>query len=188
MRVALVVLALCASCAFDPARHSRPARMQVGAQVRHFPAGQQVPMASFKASEQQPMRTTTESHEAFLAAFGFTMNMRNAMYVGGELEAGMLETRSSNAAGGYAVVGARLPFGKSSLSGEVAGGYRTVRFGIDTEDLERAVVEPRVRGEVWLGPRVTLSASAGWTIGDQQIWMAGLSIGIHQSDYDEWKR
>jgi hypothetical protein len=187
MRVALVVLALCASCAFDPARHSRPARMQVGAQVRHFPAGQQVPMLAFKAAE-QPTRTTTESHEAFLAAFSFTMSMRGAMYVGGELEAGMLETRSSNAAGGYAVFGAKLPFGKSSLAAEVAGGYRTVRFGIDTEDLERVVVEPRVRGEVWLGPRVTLSASAGWTIGDQQIWMAGAAIGIHQSDFDEWKR
>jgi len=161
--------------------------MQLGAQARHFPAGQQFPFASFKATETPTMKTT-EAHEAFLASFGLTMGMRSNMYVGGELEAGALETRGSSAAGGYAVFGMQLPFGRSSLAGELAGGYRTVRFGVETEDLERAVVEPRVRGEVWLGPRVTLSASAGWTIGDQSIWMAGASIGIHQSDYDEWKR
>ena len=146
-----------------------------------------MPTAAFKATE-QPMQQTTEAHEAFLASFGLTMGMSHGMYAGGELEAGALETRGSSAGGGYAVFGASLPFGRSALGAEVAGGYRTVRFAVDTEDLERVVVEPRVRGEVWLGPRVTLSASAGWTLGDQSIWMAGASIGIHQSDYDEWKR
>jgi hypothetical protein len=187
MRVALVVFALCGGCVLDGARDRRPARMQLGAQARHFPAGQQLPMTAFKATE-QPTMTTTDSHQAFMAALGLTMGMRNGMYVGGELEAGMLETAGSNAAGGYAVFGAKLPFGKSSVGAEVAGGYRTVRFNVETEDLERFVVEPRVRGEIWLGPRVTLSASAGWTVGDQSIWMAGASIGIHQSDFDEWRK
>lgn len=104
--------------------------------------------------------------------------------MGGEAETGRFAGQDgSNIAGGYAVAGARAPLRLGALSAELAGGWRSLRDSIDAPDHSMYILEPRVRGELWLNPQLTLGAAAGAEVGGQHAWMAGVYIGVHSHDY-----
>jgi len=174
-------------CAFDPARDRRPARILIGANARHFQAPIRNSEVAFRDSN-PPSREMTVAHEAASATAQFTMGMRHRMYLGGELEAGVLDEAGSSTAGAYGVFGLDLPFAAGSFGGELASGWRTVRYSTESADFSKLVVEPRLRASVWLSELVTLAATAGMTLGDQAVWMAGVSVGIHSSPFGRWSR
>jgi hypothetical protein len=54
---------------------------------------------------------------------------------------------------------------------------------LDAPDTGKLVAEPRLRADMWLGPQFTLGATAGVTLSDQNVWMVGLSLGIHSHEF-----
>lgn len=171
-------------CAFDPYRNKRPARLLLGANARHFAA----PLRSEVAFRDTtpPAKEMTVPHEAAAATAQFTMGMRHDLYIGGELEAGMLDEPGSSLGAAYGVFGYDHRFAAGSIGAELATGWRSVRYSTDAEDLSKTIVEPRLRAQVWLSEYATLAATGGFTLGDQAVWMAGVSIGLHSSSFGAW--
>ena len=186
MRSLACLLAVSAiACAAGP-RRARPDRMLIGAHARHFAAPTRSDVA-FRDSNPPP-REMTVGHEAVGATAQFTAGVRDNLYVGGELEGGMLDTPGSSTAASYGVAGIDLPFAAGSIGGELASGWRTVRYSTETDDYAKIVIEPRVRAQVWLSDQVSLAATGGMTLSDQRVWMAGVSIGVHSFAFSNWKR
>lgn len=183
--LALVVIgSLAMGCAMDRHRHDRPTRLQLGASSRHFASPPSDPVA---------LRATGSPDAAgapAAAATGtaqFTMTTRYHAYLGGELEAGAFLDRSgSNVAGAYGVAGAEHGSRFGSLAIEVAAGWRGLRYGLGEDTINQMIVEPRLRGQLWISPLLTLGAAAGTTLGDN-AWMAGLYLGVHSNLFDAWK-
>ena len=123
------------------------------------------------AQPAQPSGTATTATLRFTQTFG-------AGYGGEEAEFGHLADSSSNVAGGYGLLGVRGASRIGGISAEIAGGWRTVRTSLDAPDISRLVAEPRVRGELWIANQVSLGAAVGASLGEQ-VWMAGLYIGVH---------
>lgn len=172
------------ACAFDPNRHRRPARLLLGANTRHFTA----PDGANVAFRDTTPSVMTSSHESVAATAQFTLGASHRTYFGGELETGFLDIAGSSTAGAYAVFGIDHPLSSAaSIGAEVAGGWRTVRYSIDTPDVDKAILEPRVRAQVWLSELVTLAVTGGMTLGSQSVFMGGVSIGIHSTEFGAYK-
>jgi hypothetical protein len=186
MRAIVVVALLCAGCAvFDRQRFDPPTRLTLGAATRHFdsPIDPKSAAALRQSTPTPPVAALTTPHDSVMGTVGFTMASRYGTYAGGEIETGVLDTPGSSTAGIYGVAGARLSLDRVYLAGEIASGWRTVRYSLDTTDVGKMVIEPRVRADMWLGPQFTLGATAGLTLGDQTVWMIGASLGIHSHDF-----
>lgn len=181
-----ILLVLLSACVLDPSRHKRPARLQIGANARHFAA----PMTSRVAFRDStpPPKVMTESHEAIAATAQFTMGMRHHAYVGGELETGALDSPGSSTAGAYGVLGIDLPFAAGALGAELASGWRSVRYSTDTDDITSLVIEPRVRASVWLSEQTSLAVTGGMTLDDKPVFMAGVMFGIHSTEFGAWTK
>ena len=176
-------LAVLAGCPLDNfTRYDRPAHAEFGVNTRHFSSS--TPQGVAARTTTPPANDMDVNGAATSLSFRFTMRTRWSTYMGGEAEAGRFAGQDgSNIAGGYAVAGARAPLRLGSLSAELTGGWRSVRDGIDSPDHSMYVLEPRVRGELWLNPQFTLGAAAGAEVGGQHAWMAGVYIGVHSHDY-----
>jgi len=65
-------------------------------------------------------------------------------------------------------------------------GRRWIRYALDgTQDAALMMAEPRVRGEMWLSPILTLGGAVGATLSERNVWMAGIYLGVHSSDFDK---
>ena len=186
MRWGLVLLGvLCVSCAFDPLRHKRPTRFTAGATVHNFASATPQPVVA-RTTTTTP-ETPTLPHRSTGLSFQFSQVLLDHLYVGVEAEAGELEAPGSNVAGGFGLVGVE---GSSRLGGlgvEVAGGWRSLRYRVGGDAMVNSIVEPRVRGFLWLSSQITLGAAAGVTIGDPG-WMAGAYVAVHSNLFDAFKR
>jgi hypothetical protein len=192
MMTRLLALALLAAavtgCALDPHRHDRRTRLLLGANTRHFQAPISNGNVAFRDTAPPPAVMTT-SHEAVAATANFTVNaLSRRTYVGGELEAGMLTQRGSSTGAAYGIFGYDHPLSigrpgsaipGGSFGAELATGWRTVRYSIETDDYAKIVVEPRLRAQVWLSEYISLAATAGMTVGEQAVFMGGISVGVH---------
>lgn len=185
MRGAVIVLVVLGGCVLDPYRHTRPARLEIGANTRGFsaaPAAARSPDVAAIESAGASGGGGEPARQQFAAVSGsvqFTMGMAHRTYLGGELEAGALDERGSNLAAGYGVFGVEQPVQAGTLGVELAGGYRSIRHNLDDGADGHAVLEPRLRGQLWLGAQVTLGAIAGASIGDGLGWVAGIQLGVH---------
>jgi hypothetical protein len=165
-----------AGCPIDRFNHyDRPAHAEIGVNSRHFHSD---PTASTaRAVHPEPKDV---NGDAASLSFRFTMRTRWATYVGAEAEAGtFLGHPGSNLAGAYAVVGATAPFRPGTLAAELTGGWRGMRDSVDADDHDVTVIEPRVRGELWLSDKITIGAAAGAELTSQHAWMAGIYVGVH---------
>jgi hypothetical protein len=182
MRLVLAVALTSAGCAlFDPRPVEPPARLTIGAATRRFAAPVDNDSATFRQSP-PPAPELTVPHESVLATVGFTMASKYGTYAGGEIETGVLDSPGSSAAGMYGVFGVRRAIEAGYFAAELASGWRSVRYSLDTEPVGKLVAEPRLRADVWLGPQFTLGATLGLTLGDQTVWMAGVSLGVHSHE------
>lgn len=138
------------------------------------------------------------------SVFRLSGELRHHIYLGAEGELGgqaafapadptvmpgMWSQRHGVMYGAAAIVGVRVSTGRAVLSPELAVGGRGVIYPFNVRDsgvthehdleLGRLVIEPRVRGEVWLSPYV----SGGLTVGANTVargdWMAGVFLGLH---------
>ena len=153
----------------EPALH-----FEVGLNTRHF-----AQTADQQTAFRGEMDPSTEAHSATTVDLRFTRWLPLNMFAGIEGEVGRLEYDGSNLAGAYGVFGAQFHPASAILAVEMAGGWRSVRYGGLSEDQGKFVAEPRVRAEFWLNPRVTVGAAVGSTLSAQHVWMAGVYIGVH---------
>lgn len=184
MRGLAIVILVLGGCVLDPYRHTRPARLQIGANTRGFsaaPAPAAPPGATFLETEGSGggAKPPRRQFAAVSGSVQFTMAMAHRTYVGGEVEAGALDERGSNLAAGYAVFGVDTAVPGGALGVELAGGYRSIRHDLDDGSTGHGVLEPRLRGQLWLGAQVTLGAIAGASVGDGLGWVAGIQLGVH---------
>lgn len=176
--------ALCVGCAFDPLRHKRPTRLTAGATVHNFASSTPQPTT---ARTTTPTSTPTLPHHSTGLSIQFSQVLLDHLYVGVEAEAGELEAPGSNVAGGFALVGAEGASRLGGLAVEVAGGWRSLRYRLGGNNVVDSIVEPRLRGYLWLSSQVTLGAAAGVTLGDPG-WMAGAYVAIHSNLFDAFGR
>jgi hypothetical protein len=175
-------LALLAGCPIDTFnRYDRPARTELGFNMHHYAASP----STVATREVSPEMETTTDGTAATVAFRFTMKTRWNTYTGAEAEAGTFSHAGSNFAGAYAVFGASAPLSlRGNISAELAGGWRATRESVDARDRSVGILEPRVRGELWLSPQVTLGGVMGAELSPEHPWMAGLYLGIHSHSFN----
>lgn len=160
----------------DNKKDEPPIHFELGLNTRHFTAVEASENTAFRGEAD----ASTEANTAVSVGLRFTRWFPRNLYAGIEGEVGKLDAFDhSNLAAAYAVFGARNTIGFASVFVEMAAGQRSVRFGDGAEEERKLVAEPRVRGEMWLGPRVTLGAALGTTLGSRDVWMAGVYIGVH---------
>ncbi|NVB85621.1 MAG: hypothetical protein HOV81_45070 [Kofleriaceae bacterium] len=182
----VVLLCTTPACVVDRLHgYERPAHFETVVNARHI-APVQRPVTSIARTTGETS-TTSEVPDtgggAGSIALRFTMRARWNTYLGAEAEAGAMAREGSNLAGGYGVAGMRHPFRFGALSAEVAAGWRGLRDALNAPDRSDYVLEPRVRGEMWLGPQVSLGATAGADLTTQGAWVAGMYVGIHSLDF-----
>ncbi|HTL35477.1 MAG TPA: hypothetical protein VL326_20255 [Kofleriaceae bacterium] len=183
MRLLLPGVCMLAGCIVDPFIHyERPVRAEFGMNTRHFRSDPTVPTTARVTSSPTPKDI---DGSAASVALRFMMRMRWTTYMGAEAEAGtFLGREGSNLAGAYAVFGATAPFRPGTIAAEIAGGWRGMRDRVGVPDHDVTIIEPRVRGELWLGDQFTLGATAGAELTSQHSWMAGIYLGVHSHTRD----
>lgn len=187
-RDSLLVVVMCgtSACVVDRwHNYERPARFETAVNARHVAAvhpDRPDAVGRARGEISTPEANETGGNGVSVAA-RFTMRTRWHTYLGVEAEAGALAREGSNIAGGYGVAGTRRPFGFGALSAEVAAGWRGVRDALGEPDRSDYILEPRIRGEMWLGRQVSLGATAGAEVGTQGGWVAGVYVGIHSQDF-----
>jgi hypothetical protein len=176
------------ACALDAnRRYDRPARLEVGMQTRRFAVPMQPTKPGYLYKAAKPAAETelpdgaapTQGMSGVSAGIQFTMAAGQHMYMGGEVETGRLMEYGSNLAGAYGVAGVRHGNRFGSLAVEMVAGWRSVRYMLNDQEHGAAVLEPRVRGQLWLSEQFALGAAAGATLGDESSWMAGIYLGVH---------
>lgn len=157
-----------------------PVQFEVGLNTRHFTSA-----ADDQSAFRGEMDTSAyDAQSAVTMGLRFTRWLPMHMVAGIEGEIGRMPAYSgSNLAGAYGIFGARFDMGSAELSAEMAGGVRSVRYNLEMGDERKIVFEPRVRAQIWAGPRMTVGAAVGATLEDRTVWMAGVYIGVHSLVY-----
>lgn len=139
-------------------------------------------------------------HAFYLAAEGelggltSTAQASTEMMSVGPLGGPQLAQQGALVLGAYGVAGVRGSVGGATLAIEAAGGVRQTRYHFDSQyyscdttstiAVTRGIVEARARGEMWLGPWMTLGATIGANVAAKGDWLAGLYLGLHSRAFD----
>ena len=181
---ALLALLACGACVADPLRHIRPARFALGMNAHHFASPAPSPIA---ARSDTPMTTTRSPHDAVSFSAQFALALLDRVFVGLEAQGGQLSEPGSNFAAGLGVAGVEMSSHLGAVAAEVAAGWRSLRYSLDGADVKTQIVEPRIRGYLWLSSQFTVGAVAGATFGDRG-WMGGVYFAVHSKLFDSFLR
>ncbi len=172
----------------------RPARLQLGMNSRHLAvAAPETPVGGYLArstTEPDPPPSSRDvASSAITGAVQFTMQAYRGFYLGGEVEAGRLASHEgSNFGALYGVAGAETSSRWGSLSVEMIAGRRWLRYELGAEDVGAFALEPRLRGQLWLSPQVTLGGLIGANAAPgENGWMAGLYFGVYSNMFGTGK-
>jgi len=159
-------------------------QLEVGFNTRHFAAAHAAEDVAFRSTEEPD--PSLDSGTAVTGSVRFTGRTRYNTFLGVEAETGYLVgIDHSNLGGLYGLFGMRHDLGRLRIAAEIAAGRRWIRYAVAKEfDDSVIMVEPRVRGDLWLTPKLTLGGAVGATIGDRSVWMAGLYLGLHDFEFD----
>jgi hypothetical protein len=166
----------------------RPARLQLGMNSRHMAVT--VPekevggyLARSTTPPDPPPTSTDVASSAITGSVQFTMQAYRGLYMGGEVEAGRLaDHEGSNFGALYGVAGAETTSRWGSLSVEMIAGRRWLRYEMGEEDVGSFALEPRLRGQMWLSPQVTLGGLVGANAAPgANGWMAGVYFGVYSN-------
>jgi hypothetical protein len=166
----------------------RPARMQLGMNSRHLavvvpekPVGGYLERTT--TDPNPPPSSKDVASSAITGSVQFTMQAFRGFYLGGEVEAGRLaDHEGSNFGALYGVAGAETTSRWGSLSVEMIAGRRWLRYELGDEDVGSFALEPRIRGQMWLSPQVTLGGLVGANAAPgANGWMAGVYFGVYSN-------
>lgn len=160
-------------------------QLEVGLNTRQFTAVEG-DRSAFRTMGPVTTDPALDANSAVTTSLRFTGRMAYNVFLGVEGEVGeILGLTGSNVAGAYGIAGARTDIGRLRVGVEMAAGRRWIRYELDgSEDASLMMAEPRVRADLWVSPRFTLGGAAGATLGERDVWMAGLYIGLHSHDFD----
>lgn len=167
----------------------RPARLQLGMNSRHLavtPPEKKVGGYLARSTTEptpQPSAPDDVASSAVTGSVQFTMQAYRGLYLGGEVEAGRLaDHEGSNFGALYGVAGMETSSRWGSLSVEAIAGRRWLRYELGAEDVGSFALEPRVRGQLWLSPQVTLGGLVGANAAPASNgWMAGVYFGVYSN-------
>ena len=184
LALAVVIGVLASGCLLDRSLGYRPARFQVGPNMRAVNmagGGGALASPTTSARSSTPTGESSTTHaSAVSAALQFTMQTARHTYVGGEVETGTIGgIEGSNLAGAYGVVGGETTTGFGSLGVELATGWQGLRRNWDSDSDDRLIFEPRVRGQLWVAEQWTIGGSVGARLGGGGEWVGGIYIGVH---------
>ncbi len=186
--LAVVALACTAGgCLWEKNLADRPARLQLGFNTRRVvmepPKRDLNSGVIARTNEPGTTEAPNVSSTGVTGNAQFTMNYPRGFYMGGEVEAGPMARSGSFFGGAYGVAGAETGSQRGSLSVELVAGRRWLRYELGAEDVASVAVEPRVRGQLWLGPQVSLGGVIGANaVPGETGWMAGIYLGIYSDD------
>ena len=197
MGKSLAVLGLaCAAggCLWEKDLARRPARMQLGFNTRSVATD--VPKPEFaggvlvaRTTGEPPPSTERFASKGVTGNAQFTMGYRHGIYMGAEVEAGPMSREGAYFGGAYGVVGADTGSGRGSLSVELIAGRRWLRTELGADDIASVALEPRVRGQLLIGPQVTIGGVIGANaVPGEQGWMAGIYIGLFSHEQNATKK
>ena len=167
-------------CLWEQNVDQRMARLQLGVTSRQIAASTPAPPTGVARTISPTEPTSTPASSSVTGSMQFTMRLLRNTYVGGELEAGPLERPGSYLGGAYGVVGAEVSSSRGSLSVEMSGGRRWLRYEMGADDIPSTVLEPRVRGQLLLAPQLTVGGVIGANaMPGERGWMAGMYIGLY---------
>ena len=161
-------------------------QLEVGVNTRHFAEAHHDNDVAFRGEMTTPDDPALDAGTAVTTSLRFTGKTRWNTFLGVEAETGkLLGIQRSNIAGAYGVAGIRSDLGRLRIAAELVAGRRWVRYEVlHAADASVLMAEPRVRGDLWLAPQVTIGGAVGATIGDRSVWMAGIYIGLHSFEFD----
>jgi hypothetical protein len=131
-----------------------------------------------------PAAAVSSEYKGVSGSAQFTMSTPYRTYVGGEIESGVLEASGSKLGGAYAVVGAETSLHVGSLAVEVAGGWRALQYEAGVDGVDSFILEPRLRGNVWMSEQFTFGAAIGATLGERDAFMAGVYFGVYSHPFN----
>jgi hypothetical protein len=175
-------------CLWERNIDSRMARLQAGVTTRRVVTrAPEQPIGGTVARTTTPPDLTEQvpqvSSYGVTGSMQFTMRMLKHVYAGGELEAGPMERTGSYLGGAYGVAGAEVSSPRGTLSVEMNAGRRWIRYELGAENVPHNVLEPRVRGQLFLTPQVTLGGMIGASVmPEERGWMAGVYVGLYSLD------
>lgn len=179
-----VISSALSGCLLDPHAGHRPARFHVGPNSRAVAVPRATPDGTTSGAARSTSPTAEVDSEQLAAttvSMQFTMQTPHAFYTGIEAETGRLHVPLSNVAAAYGIVGLEQDVGLGSLGAEVAAGWQSIRYKSGDAEHETMVVEPRLRGQLWIAQQWTLGATLGARLDDggDNGWMAGAYLGVH---------
>lgn len=137
------------------------------------------------ARSTNPSEPDAQHLSATTVSAQFTMATPYWIYSGVEVESGRLDIPHSNLAGAYGIVGLQQDVSLGSFGAEVAAGWQGVRYESGEADHDSLLVEPRLRGQLWIAEQWTLGATLGARMTDDgnDDWMAGAYLGVHSQRF-----
>jgi hypothetical protein len=176
---------LAGGCVLDPWA-VRPTRAQVGPQMRsiNVPGPQPISgsVQSTPATDATGPARSSERSAAASIDLQFTTRFGQQLYVGAEGEAGKASTGDADIGGAYAIVGIERAAKVGSVGAELATGWRGLRIP-NSDAINRFLVEPRVRGQIWIAEQWSLGGTIGAGFGNSFEWMAGVFLGLHSNAF-----
>ncbi len=175
---------VCLLASTAAADDSRAFHFEVGVNTRHFTPDRE--NVAFRTTTDPSPDPSLEGGNGMTMSLRFTGRTRYNTYLGVEGEAGkMIGLSESNIAGAYGVAGARGQLGRLRLAAELVAGKRWVRYEFGARsDPSAMIMEPRVRGDLWVASQFSIGGAVGSTLSDRAVWMAGLYITFHSNPFD----
>lgn len=170
--------------------------VDIGVNIRQLPRravpSGRIPASAAARATSSPLPTDAGTDLSLTFQERINIAVSRVMYLGFELELGDLGLSTSSEPGGRQVVVGGL--GVAGLHGdirlgvvgiELLAGGRMVDTELETEWVSdgEAVLEARVRADLWLGPWFTVGGSLGKSLLDGREWMAGLYLGVHTRSF-----
>jgi len=184
--VSVLLGGLVGGCVLDPWA-VRPTRAQIGPQMRsiNVPGAQPISGSVQSTAAGEPEPTAARPSERSAAAsidLQFTTRFGHQLYVGAEGEAGKASADDADIGGAYAIVGIERASKVGSVGAELATGWRGLRIPND-HTINRFLLEPRVRGQIWIAEQWSLGGTVGAGFGNSTEWMAGVFLGLHSNAF-----
>jgi len=157
--------------------------VRFGVNLRHLPGQAKTPTIRIARSVSTPVVDNASSETNYTVSEQIAIAGNNASYFAFEIEFspssdGSAEPgKRSFAAGSNLVLGLHGGTHAVRVGAELAGGIRL----LDTAagDSEQAVLETRLRADLWLTPWMTLGAQVGFSLLERDDWVTGICVGAH---------
>lgn len=158
-------------------------RTQFGGNARRIAAPAPLVAQASRSAARSDAREPLDA--AYTGAMQFSLRPSRYLYVGTELEAGVLSAPGSQFVATYGVAGIEASTSHTGLALEIVAGRQWLSNELQDDPVGVYAIEPRVRFQLFLDPQIALGTMIGASaLPDERGWMGGLYIGIYSHPAD----